>query len=427
MHIGLICPSVPGHINPMSALGRELMRRGHRITFFGVLDSETRVLSEGLSFCPIGESEFPLGIHQEHIARLGYLSGTVALRYTLHLFQLRAAMTLRDLPRALKSQQIDALLVDQTDLAAATVAQAYEIPFVTICNALPTNPEPTIPPFFTAWSYGTNLQRQIRNRVGYALFHYLTRPILTTIKQYRQNWHLSLSQDQNTYDSRLAIIAQIPRELDFPRQFLSPWFHYAGTFRTSTPSHVPFPYERLTGQPLIYASMGTLQNRVREVLRCIVDACIGIDAQLVLSLGAGSQADEYPALHKHALIVNYAPQLDLLARARLTITHAGLNTVLESLSQGVPMVAVPVSNDQPGVAARLAYAGAGIVVPHPKLNSARLGTAVRRVLATDSYRQRAASLQAAIQRAGGVQHAADVIEQAIGVSVQEKTQAPGMG
>jgi MGT family glycosyltransferase len=410
----------------MSALGRELMRRGHRITFFGVLDSEAKVLSEGLSFCPIGESEFPVGVHQEHTARLGHLSGMVALRYTLHMLQLRAAMTLRDLPRALKSQQIDALLIDQMDLAAATVAQAYEIPFVTICNALPPNPEPTIPPFFTTWSYGTGLWRQMRNRAGYALFRHLTRPILSTIEHYRQKCHLPLSRDYNTYDSHLAIIAQMPRELDFPRQFLPPWFHYAGTFRTSTPSHVPFPYERLTGQPLVYASMGTLQNRVLEVLPCIVDACIGLDAQLVLSLGGGSRVDEYPDLQKHALIVNYAPQLDLLARAQLTITHAGLNTALESLSQGVPMVAVPVSNDQPGVATRLAYAGAGIVVPHSKLNSARLGTAVRRVLATDSYRQRAASLQAAIQRAGGVQHAADVIEQAIGVSIQEKPQVPGM-
>jgi MGT family glycosyltransferase len=417
MHIGLICPGVPGHLNPMSALGRELMRRGHRITFFGVLDSETRALSEGLSFCPIGESDFPVGVQQEHATRLGNLSGMAALRYTIHLFQLLSTTTLRDLPGALKSQQIDILLVDQTDLAATTVAQACEIPFVTICNALPITLEPTIPPFFTTWSYGTDLWRQIRNKAGHVLVSRLMRPIITTIEQYRQAWHLPLSRERDTYHSRLAIIAQIPRELDFPHQSLPPWFHYTGTFRTSTPSYVPFPYERLTGQPLIYASMGTLQNRVREVLRCIVDACIGLDAQLVLSLGGGSQVDEYPDLQKYALIVNYAPQLDLLARARLTITHAGLNTVLESLSQGVPMVAVPVTNDQPGVAARLAHAGAGIVVPRSKLSSARLGTAVRRVLDTDSYCQRAASLQTAIQHAGGVQYAADVIEQAIGVSV----------
>jgi zeaxanthin glucosyltransferase len=416
MHIGLICPGVPGHLNPMSALGRELMQRRHRVTFFGIRDSEARALSEGLSFCPIGESEYPVGTHQGHTARLGSMSGMAALRYTIDLFRDVATMTLRDLPGALKNQQIDALLVDQTDFAAATVAQAYEIPFVTICNALPINPEPTIPPFFTNWSYGTDPWRQIRNRAGHALVYRLMNPVVTTIEQYRQSKHLSCSRDRSTYHSRLAIIAQIPREFDFPHQFLPSWFHYTGTFRTSTPSHVPFPYERLTGQPLVYASMGTIQNRVREVLHCIVEACIGLDVQLVLSLGGGSQVEEYPDLQKHALVVNYAPQLDLLARAQLTITHAGLNTVLESLSQGVPMVAVPVTNDQPGVAARLAHAGAGIVVPRSKLNTARLETAVRRVLATDSYRQRASSLQMAIQRAGGVQYAANVVEQAIGCS-----------
>jgi len=43
------------------------------------------------------------------------------------------------------------------------------------------------------------------------------------------------------------------------------------------------------------------------------------------------------------LVVEYAPQLELLAKARLTITHAGLNTVLDSLSNGVPLVAIPIT------------------------------------------------------------------------------------
>ena len=59
------------------------------------------------------------------------------------------------------------------------------------------------------------------------------------------------------------------------------------------------------------------------------------------------------------LVVGYAPQLELLSRATLTITHAGLNTALESLSAGVPMVAIPVGNDQPGVSARLKAARVG--------------------------------------------------------------------
>lgn len=59
-----------------------------------------------------------------------------------------------------------------------------------------------------------------------------------------------------------------------------------------------------------------------------------------------------PELPGNPIVVNYAPQLELLKIADLTITHAGVNTTLESLSNGVPLVAIPITNDQPGVAAR---------------------------------------------------------------------------
>ncbi|MFM7732079.1 MAG: glycosyltransferase [Cyanobium sp.] len=90
-----------------------------------------------------------------------------------------------------------------------------------------------------------------------------------------------------------------------------------------------------------------------------------------------------------------------------------MNTVLESLSQGVPMVAIPIANDQPGVGARLAWSGSGAVVPLKRLSAARLRAAIERVLQEDSYRAEALRLQAAIRRAGGVSRAADVVERAV--------------
>ena len=72
------------------------------------------------------------------------------------------------------------------------------------------------------------------------------------------------------------------------------------------------------------------------------------------------------------IVVPVAPQLDLLSRAALTITHAGLNTVLESLSYGVPMVAIPVGNDQPGVAARIKWRGVGELLALKHLKAAKL-------------------------------------------------------
>ena len=176
---------------------------------------------------------------------------------------------------------------------------------------------------------------------------------------------------------------------------------------------MPFPYEKLTGQPLIYASMGTLQNRQQEIFHRIAEACVGLDAQLVISLGGSATPECLPELPGSPLVVGYAPQLELLQKATLTITHAGMNTTMESLSNGVPMVAVPIANDQPGVAARIAWTGAGEVVPLSRLKVPRLRAAIERVLTEDSYKNNASRLQEAIARAGGVHRAANIVEQAI--------------
>lgn len=135
--------------------------------------------------------------------------------------------------------------------------------------------------------------------------------------------------------------------------------------------------------------------------------------QLVLTLGGGGKGGDYHDLPGSPLVVEYAPQLELLARARLTITHAGLNTVLESLSYGVPLVAIPITNDQPGVGARLAWSGAGRVVPLARLDASRLRIAVRSVLANPHYHRQAAWLRDAIQGSGGAPHAAAIVEQAV--------------
>ena len=120
-----------------------------------------------------------------------------------------------------------------------------------------------------------------------------------------------------------------------------------------------------------------------------------------------------PKLPGSPLVVGYAPQLELLQKASLTITHAGLNTALESLSHGVPMVAIPITNDQPGVAARIAWTGCGEMVKLLDLNVTKLRSKIERVLTQDAYRNHAIRLQQANQQAGGVISAADIIEQVI--------------
>jgi MGT family glycosyltransferase len=120
------------------------------------------------------------------------------------------------------------------------------------------------------------------------------------------------------------------------------------------------------------------------------------------------------------VVMRFVPQLEILKRASAVITHAGMNTVLESLSEGLPLVCIPLANDQPGVAARVAARGAGVVVPLRKLNAERLRTAVRAVLDDGKYRRAAGAVQDAIQAVDGLEMAADLIEDALNIRLSVK-------
>ena len=413
-HFGLICPVSTGHLNTMLPLGKELQQRGHRVTLFGVLDAESKTLAAGLEFRVIGESESPLGVATEIFVQLGKLSDRQALQYTVNAQKKRAAILLRDAPKAMKEASVEALLVDQASLEGGTVADFLGIPFITICSSVVMNRDDSIPPYFTNWNYNPTWQGRLRNRFGYQMLKRITKPITEVINHYRQEWQLPPQSSSNECYSQLAQISQQPAQLEFPREELPQCFHFTGPYHSPVGREVPaFPYERLTGQPLIYASLGTIQNRLIGVFQQITEACAGLDAQLLISLGGSAKPEYLPKLAGSPLVVEYAPQLELLQKATLTITHGGMNTTLESLNNGVPMVAIPIANDQPGVAARVVWAGCGEAIPVKNVNVSRLRTAIQKVLREDSYKQNALRLQEAIRRAGGVSRAVDIVEEVV--------------
>ena len=112
-------------------------------------------------------------------------------------------------------------------------------------------------------------------------------------------------------------------------------------------------------------------------------------------------------------MVSYAPQLALLSRAALTIFHGGLNTALESLAHGVPMIAIPVTFDQPGVGARLVWTGTGRMIPIRELTAKRLRVEMLEILSNTAYMANAKLLQKQAPALTGVRRAADIIERVL--------------
>ena len=153
-------------------------------------------------------------------------------------------------------------------------------------------------------------------------------------------------------------------------------------------------------------------NGLDDVYKHILKAVEPLeDVQVVLSVGKNIRPENLGRIPSNTIVVRSAPQIELLKRAKLCITHAGLNTVLESLAHGVPMVAIPIGYDQPGTAARIAHHGTGEFIELDELTTKRLRGLIEKVLQDPSYRERADYFQRVISKTRGLDMAADIIEQ----------------
>jgi MGT family glycosyltransferase len=414
--LGILSFSSPGHYYPLTALGRRLQARGHEVVYFQVADLELPIRAAGLEFRQIGREDFPPGSLRARDEEVSKLKGLAALRCGLRGIERKATMLFRDAPAAIRDEGIDALIVDQIEMAGGTVAEYLGLPFVSAAAALPVNLDTSVPPCTMPWSHRAGVGARLRNWAGNAAFEWIFSGVRGTINRQRRAWGLPAVQGLNGTFSGLAQVAQLPAVLELPGRRLAPGFHHTGPWTDAAGREpVDFPWERVDpSRRLVYASMGTLQNGILETFRMMAEACVGLDMQLVISLGGGQDPALLGDLPGDPIVVGYAPQLDLIRRSALTISHGGLNTALESVAEGVPMVVLPVAYDQPGVGTRVEWSGVGRSIPVRQLTVDRLRDAVRIVLGDPAYRKRAGRLQSSIEAADGLNRAADVIEAAFG-------------
>jgi len=415
--LGAFCFPGTGHINPLTALAKQLEQRGHKVIIFGIADTETRVRTAGIEFRQIGVQDYPPGTLQRLDRRLGELRGLATFRFTVERVRNTARMILRDGPDAVRNADLDAMLIDEADMGS-TVAEHLGLPYISIAFFPPLIRDDRFPPFCFHWPAGQGPLSRLRNRLGIRLLSGIASPIYTVVNEQRRAWCLKPLLHPADALSPIAQITQLPEVLEFDVNPKPPLLHYTGPFIDDKQrSPVDFPWDRLDGRPLVYASLGTLQNGSEPIFRAIAEGCAPLNAQLIISLGGGLDPATLGILPGAPIVVRYAPQLELLKSASAVITHAGLNTVLESLAEGLPLVAIPLGNDQPGVAARVAVRGAGIVIPLGKLNAKRVRKAVRAVLDQPTYGNAARNIMREMQKIDGRNRAADIIDEALCIRV----------
>jgi zeaxanthin glucosyltransferase len=418
MKIGFVSLYGPGHFNPMSAVARRLQSRNHDVVMVSLSFVEPLARAANLPFIPFGEEEFPDEVSAEIFGRMSQLKGEEALQFAVEALAKAAKVRWRELPELLSANDVDALVLDNYDFYGQVVPMYLGMPYALLSNALHFDYSGYTPLCVYGWGHENTPEARQRNRQGVAKFtEMLIRSNAEMIAEVERAGIKANWEDPSSLFSDLPWITQCPREFDFDSSQKPKQFRYAGPFHDGKGRpELNFPWDRLTGEPIVYASMGTIQNGNADVFRTMATAVAKNDAQPVISIGNVLRPEQIGPVPGNAIVVNHAPQLELLKKAAVCITHAGFNTVLEALTQGVPQVAIPVTHDQPGVAARIAAHQTGVIVSLEKLTVSHLATLVNEVLSNSIYRDNARKFQQTIVKTNGLSRAADLLEEAFGLT-----------
>jgi zeaxanthin glucosyltransferase len=402
----------------MTALARKLQSRGHEVVFIGVPDIDPVIRAADLDFVSFCEDEYPVGSVAKSWGRVAQLQGLDVVLYTLRELTpglIKAA--LEHLPGKVAETRVNGLILDMAYRPLEIVPMHLSVPYVQIWNALHYDSSGSTPLALYNWPHETSPEALARNVEGLQIFRQMRERVVPIAQAYAERNGLKIDwSNPGATVSKLAVITQTPKEFDFPIPHLPPQFHYAGPFHDNHGREpVPFPWEQLTTKPLIYASMGTLVNGLNNVYGTILEA-VGefLAMQVVLSVGKNIDPGDLGPIAANTIVVRSAPQIELLKRAALCLTHAGLNTTLEALAEGVPLVAIPIGYDQPGVAARITYHRVGEFVEIGNLTARQLSELIVKVTANPSYRDKARWFQKVLGETRGLDMAADIIERAFG-------------
>jgi MGT family glycosyltransferase len=410
-HFGVLSYKGTGHLNPLIALSRQLVVRGHRVTLFQHPELEQRVRERGLEFFPVdipgssGSQSRPEKIGRKPKTSIG------EIRYRLNRTTTEIEAFLREYPPAIQAAGVDTLIMGEISLAGPTVAEILRLPYFIVSISIPHNFGWTVPRSIApSRSWLERLQKEL---LEVSVLR-MKGPVRRSLDRYRKYFGLGSIRKIGETFPELAHITQWPKCLDIPRSKLPTNFFYTGPFvDKGGRAFADFPWDRLDGRPLIYASLGTTKRGDPAIFHRIAEACRGLDLQLVISLGGRLDPAMFNHLPGNPVIVQYAPQLELLNRAEIVITHAGPNTVLEALMQGKPMLALPITLDQPAIAAHLARLGVAEVLSTENRSAQQIRTALIKIRKDSRYQNVAQSLKATILSLCGLDRAADIIEEAL--------------
>jgi MGT family glycosyltransferase len=348
-----------GHLNPTFRLARRLLARGHSVAYLGLADGGNYVRAQGFEFHPILEKLAPAGTlrTQREVAATAPGAGDrgAEMRMTQedgpHSIYRRSWSDMvtgdESLDRAMGALRPDLLLLTSFFAPHALVLRyRYGVPVVLLTPMLRTY----------AKSRHAELLSDILMDGGAAA------AFIALVQRSDPGARRMGDIAARMMALREVILCPVDLELPEERHDHEPEVHYAeASVDLDRQSDRPFAWDLLDPErKLLYVSLGSQsyradRERVTALLRAAGEAFVGHpDWQVLVATGGLLTAEELGA-PPGTIVAGWAPQIEILRRARVAITHGGLGTVKECIFFGVPMVVFPLSHDQPDNARRVVH------------------------------------------------------------------------
>ncbi len=386
MRIVFFCIPAHGHTNPTLGVVRALTQRGHEVLYYSYEPFREKIEAAGAKFLSCEAYDAQMHLTEEEGARVGSdiaLSTKVLVDTTLALDSPVCAEMARLKP--------DCIVADSMAVWGKAVARKLGIPFV--CST-------------TTFAFNKHSAKIMKQSIGELFTMLFALPKVNRhIKRLQnQGYPVKSVLDLMQSDENTETIVYTSSQFQPCAETFSDKFAFVG------PSIRPAGEEiQKTREKLIYISMGTVNNDMLPLYQACIEAFRNSPYQVILSAGSKIPAEAFGELPANISVFPSVDQIAVLQKADIFLSHCGMNSASESLYFGVPLVMLPRTSEQKGVAARIAQLGAGVHLE--KTRSDAIRKRVEQVLNTPSYGDNARKIGAGFRGCGGAEAAADKIEQ----------------
>lgn len=383
-----------GHITPSLPLVAELVRRGHQIVYYASAGFRRAIEGTGATFRPYRN------VPDDYFTARGLHGGRP--HKVAQALLATAEELLPSLLDEAASIEPDYVLFDGMCPWGYLAAHALQVPSVASLALAPTvSPPPSamirLLPVFARVALrdvGVGLQA---NRQARALARRYGAPPLSFTTVLNAPGDIAISYTSAYFQPYADTVPASVR--------------FVGWTMQETPAAAEgFSLEPARGRPLVYASLGTVNNDNRAFFQTCIEAFAGADVFVVMTTGKSIAPESFGALPENMAIYGWVPQREVLQQAALFITHGGLNSIHDGLTLGLPLLLIPQQEEQTFNAMRVVELGAGLMLKSRQVGAEQLRASALRLLAEPQFGIESRRIGDTLRAAGGAPKAADEVE-----------------